>query len=604
MGKGKKKNYYSLSKVRSENIIFCTFDTETRGLGGKILCATYDTPTGPGIFIGDKSLIEWFDEIFMLYPYPCIHYAHFAQYDWRYLIPELLRRKELGYFDHLDFFLRTDKDIYQITIAIDGKKYIMRDSYALYPDTLEEFAKAFSPDLLKLELNFDNEIFDVENSNHLEYAKRDAMALRQCLINYATAVKNLFGVSIGHTAAGTAVKAWQKTLDKETIISYSEDSEREKYIRNAYYGGVVFLTTNKPHKKCKTYDLNSSYPYTMETFPMPVGSPTEVSEYIPNTLGIYEVDIEVPETIIIPIIPSRNERGSMQWRTGRFKTAITNFEIEMAVKNGHIIHEIKSGLVWNSTISPFKEFIGKCKYIRKAHKGTSYEKVAKRNQNSLYGKYGAKRTTNRIVFGQENIKDFENVKIFSEDMDDVYIVTEYSEDMPCKPEWAVFITAIARMRLIASAYALGPENVIYGDTDSLTLKENADISKLDIGDEYGQFKLEKEWKQFRAIAPKTYAGQLNNGKWTGAGKGLSTKKMTAAKYRELFETGMTEVTYLSLPSLVVALRKGMGEATEESRVSSSLDNSINYSLQEGVIKLKSNNYGKDNSLPAKCARSA
>jgi len=598
-----KKNYYALSKVRNENIIFCTFDTETENLGGRILCATYDTPIGNGIFTGDESLIEWFDEVFLKFPYPCIHYAHFAQYDWRYLIPELLRRNELGYFDRLDFNLRTDKDIYQISLVVNGKKYFMRDSYALYPDTLERFAKAFSPDLLKLELDFSKEVFDLENPAHIEYAKRDPITLRQCLLNYSTAVKQLFNVTIGHTAAGTAVKAWQRTLDKETIISYSEDSERENYIRKAYYGGVVFLTTNKSQKNCKTFDLNSSYPYTMETYPMPIGSPMETSEFIPNKLGIYEVDIEIPENIIIPIIPSRNKRGSMEWRTGRFTTSITNFEIEVAVKNGHIIHEIKSGLVWNSTIAPFEKFIGKCKSIRKAHKGTSYENVAKRSQNSLYGKYGARRQTNRIIFGQHNIENIESAKLFSEDMDDVFIVSEYSEDMPCKPEWAVFITAIARMRLITSAYAIGVEHVIYGDTDSLTLKSTADNSKLDIGDEYGQFKLEKEWQHFRAIAPKTYAGQLNNGKWTGAGKGLSTKKMTGTKYKELYHKGSTEVEYLSLPSLMVALRKGMHEATEEKRNSSNLDNSINYSLQDGNIKLKSK-HEHNSAIPLRRASSA
>lgn len=603
-----KSNFYSSSKVRDESIIFCTFDTETRGLGGELLCTTWDTPIGSGISLGENSIIQWFESIFLAFPYPCIHYAHFAQYDWRYLIPELLKRQ--GEFEKLDFNLRTDKDIYQIKLVLaDGnkkKKYIMRDSYALYPNTLKKFADAFSPDLLKLDLDFDNEVFDCTNEKHIEYAKRDPQTLRQCLINYSTAVKSLFGVTIGHTAAGTAVKAWQKSLPPETIISYSIDSERETYIRNGYYGGVVFLTSNKPHKNCKTYDLNSSYAYVMQTFPMPIGAPVEVCDFIPEKLGIYEVDIEVPDSIIIPIIPSRNKRGHMQWRTGRFTTTITNFELEFAVKHGHIIHQIKSGLVWHSTISPFYDFIEKCKSIRKAHKGSSYEGVAKRNQNSLYGKYGAKRETNRIVFGQENITSDGSAKLFSDDLDDVFIVTEYSKDMPCIPEWAVFITAIGRIRLVASAYEIGVEHVLYGDTDSITLKDTADISNLDIGLEYGQFKLEKEWETFRAIAPKTYAGKIKGNSlsastWSGAGKGLAIKKMTTDKYRQLYEEGNTEVDYLSLPSLVVALRKGITPAENKSRVSSDIENSQNFTLQNGNIYLKSV-HGPDTKLPRKIAR--
>lgn len=591
------KNFYANSKVRNEDIIFCTFDTETRGLGGDLLCTTYAIPTKSGAIIGANSAVEWFEQVFLQFAYPCIHYGHFAQYDWRYIIPHLLSCK----FDSLDFGLRTDKDIYEIRIRIGKKKFVMRDSYALYPDTLEKFAKSFSPDLLKLPFDFDNCEFDVENPAHMEYAIRDAETLRECLINYNRAVKSLFGVTVGHTAAGTAVKAWQNTLDNEIIISYSEDGERETYIRNAYYGGLVFLTSNRKHVKCKTYDFNSSYPYVMQTYPLPIGAPTEVSEFVPEKLGIYEVDIEVPESIVVPIIPSRNKRGSMQWRTGRFITTITNFEIEYAIQHGHIIHRVISGLVWHGTINPFYEFIEKCKYIRKTNKGTSYELVAKRSQNSLYGKYGARRLTNRIIFGQENITDEMQARIFSEDMDDVFIVSEYSENMPCKPEWAVFITAIARIRLVSSAYAVGVDHVIYGDTDSLTLTETADVSKLDCGFEYGQFKLEKEWECFRAIAPKTYAGKILGGKWTGAGKGLSAKKMTTNKYQELYETGKTDVDYLSLPSLVVALRKGMTPATYQHRVSSDLGNSINFSLQNDAIKLKSV-YGSNHSIPRKSAR--
>jgi DNA polymerase elongation subunit (family B) len=590
------KQFYAASKVKDENIIFCTFDTETKGLGGELLCTTWDTPIGTGISIGSHSMIDWFDEILLSYPYPCIHYAHFAQYDWRYLIPELLKRQ----FDSLEFNLRTDKDIYQIKIKIGEKQYIMRDSFALYPDKLEKFAKSFSSDLLKLSFDFDNVEFDVTNPEHLEYAKRDAQTLRQCLINYSMAVKSIFNVTIGHTAAGTAVKAWQKTFDPETIISYSEDGEREEFTRSAYFGGVVFLTTNRQLKNCRTFDVNSSYPYVMQTFPMPIGSPTEVSEYMPNKMGIYEVDIEVPDEIVIPIIPSRNNRGNMQWRRGRFVTRITNFELEFAVKHGHIIHEIKSGLVWNSTINPFHSFIEKCKSIRKENPGTSYEQVAKRGQNSLYGKYGAKRKTNRIVFGQENLTETSEAQLFSEEMDDVFIVSEYSEDMPCKPEWAVFITACARIRLLAAAYAIGAENVVYGDTDSLTVREGADISQLDCGSEYGQFKLEKIWECFRAVAPKTYAGKLECGKWTGAGKGLSASKMTTEKYQELYRTGKTSVDYLSLPSLVVALRKGIKLAAPMSRVSSDIANSVNFTLQNDEIKLKFS-YVQDHSISRKTA---
>ncbi len=586
-----KRLYYAKSKIHNDDIIFCTFDTETDGLGGKLLCTTYSSILGTDILLGENSIVDWFDNVFLNLPLPAIHYAHFAQYDWRYLIPEILGRK----FDKVEFNLRTGTDIYQIKIKIGKKWYVMRDSYAIYPAGLSDFSKQFSPELQKLTLDFEKTTFDINNPEHIEYAKRDAEALRHSLINYNSAIQKLFNVSIGHTVAGTAVKAWQKTLPDETIIHYSTDGERENFIRGAYYGGIVFLTTNEQLENCRTFDINSSYPDVMQKYPMPIGSPSRTNKYEPNAPAIYQVDIETPDNLIIPILPCRNKRGHMQWRSGRFITSITNFELEFALKHGYILHKIIDGLIWDNTINPFYDFVEICKSIRKAHKDTSYEKVAKLMQNSCYGKFGAKREKNSIVLGSENLKDDAKAQILSIDFDDVFVVSEYSEEMPCKPEWAVFITAYARLRLISTAYAVGPENVVYGDTDSLIVKADADISKIDIGAEYGQFKLEKTWLKFRAIAPKTYAGMLENGKWSGAGKGLNKKKMSQAKYKELYEQGETVVEYQTLPSLVVALKTEIAPAKMASRRSSEIKNSANYDLQNGRIKIKSM-HGSDNQI--------
>lgn len=582
-----KRNFYAAGKVRNEDTIKCTFDTETQGLGGKILCCSFATPLGVDIFIGPDSAERWIEEILFQFPYPCIHYAHFAQYDWRYIIPYLLEHK--NEYTDLQFHLRTERDIYAITITKNKKKYVMRDSYAIYSDSLKEFAKKFNASKQKLYIDFDHTQFDSSNPEHIEYAKRDAEVLKECLENYDRSVKTLFDVTLGNTVAGTAMKAWQHTLPKDLIVSYSEDGKTEEKIRDAYYGGIVFLTSNKPHFDCKTFDINSSYPYCMITYPMPIGSPVQVSEYVPGKLAIYNVRIKSPSDLLIPILPSRNDRQFMQWRKGEFTTSITNFELEYALEHGYELQKINHGLIWNQTINPFYEFVDLCRSIRKTHKGTSYEKIAKLMQNSLYGKFGSKRLRNKIVIGSEHLTGFEDAEYLSEELDDVFVVHEYSDDMPCKPEWAVFITAFARLRIISTAYKLGIENVLYGDTDSLTVKSSADISKIDIGDEYGQFKLEKQWKSFRVIAPKTYCGELDNGKWIGAGKGLKKKQMSESKFRELYATGRTEVEFATLPSLTVALKKGITPATRMSRKSSELTNSQNYVLTENVVELKSAN---------------
>lgn len=574
--------YYAKSKVRDDDIIICTFDTETDGLGGKLECCTWSTPDSPtGISIGENSVIYWLDNIFFNLPSPCIHFAHFAQYDFRYIIPELIQR---GY--EIDFNLRTDSDIYQITVKIGKKKFIMRDSFAIFPDKLENFAEMFAPDNKKLKLDFSQVKFDKHNIEHQEYAIRDAVALRESLKNYFDSIYKIFDVTAGHTVAGTAMRAWQKTLDCELMIPYSKADKFEDFIRDAYYGGLVFLTSNKQHENCRTYDINSSYPYTMQTYAMPFGAPVEIDDYIAGQLAIYDVSIIVPDDCRIPILPSRNHHGGMEFRRGTLRTKITNIELEFALTHGCVLLEIFGGITWPATINPFYNFIEKCKNIRREHKGKPYEKIAKLMQNSVYGKFAAKRSRHAIVLGSENLDEDVQAVPFSEELDDLFIIEEYSETMPCKPEWSVFITAYSRLKLISTAYAIGAEHVLYGDTDSLTLTSNADVSLIDAGNEYGQFKLEKEWDYFRAIAPKTYAGKLKSGKWTGAGKGLSMKAMNEKKYKELFEQGETEVDYESLSSLIVSLKRGMEPAKMLNKKSTDIAKSKNYDLIDGEIYLK------------------
>ena len=588
----KKRNYYAKHKVKNENQIVCSFDTETDGLGGKVLCLSYSTPAQTDIFLGDNCVKEWLNNVFFNYCYPAIHYAHFAQYDWRYILPALIDLHQSCEIV-LSIKLRSETDIFRVEAKKDGKLFVMSDSYALYPHTLKNFAKQFAPDYQKLELDFSKEVFDCKNPRHVEYAKRDAESLRQCMLNFSLATKKHFGVNVGQTAAGTSVKAWQHTLPDDLFIAFSDPGEREDFIRCAYYGGVVFLTDTAPYSDCKTFDINSSYPATMLEYPLPWGTPRECDILQYDYPAIYRCRVKAPDFLQIPIIPARNEHGSLRWYSGEFETYCTNIELQFAQLNGYELLEIYDGIIWNEVISPFVDFISKCRDIRTQHKNTSYEVLAKLKQNSLYGKFGAKRERNTIIFGQENIdpNKHENVTKLHDFCEDVYSAVEYSEDMPCKPEWAVFITAYSRIRLLQAAYSIGVENVLYGDTDSITVKKNADLSKLKIGSDYGSFKLEKEWKIFRAIAPKTYAGIVGCD-YVGKAKGVPIKSMAQAQFAELFNHGLVEVNYNTLPSLLVALKKGIRYATPAHRKSSDFQNSLHYYCIGTKCYLKSE-HGQD-----------
>jgi hypothetical protein len=174
-----------------------------------------------------------------------------------------------------------------------------------------------------------------------------------------------------------------------------------------------------------------------------------------------------------------------------------------------------------------------------------------------------------------------------------YTKRDYNDDMCCLPQWSVWITANARLHLLRAVYEqLGPDAVVYGDTDSITT-----TCELPTGKAYGDFKLEKTWSQFRALAPKVYAGQLECGKWTGAAKGITSSKEFAhifedgqrlrvprqELFRRLFEYKMVEIETKTLPSLMVTMKTGDSTLRLGKRRSTDIANSANWECDENDL---------------------
>lgn len=582
-GAKRKGDYYGAKKIiGSDEILVAAFDVESRGLGGELL-SIQTSVFGEITFDASPSMVQNFYARLFEFPSPVIWFAHFAQYDWRYLMDELLEQDM-----DFDISMRTDNDIYQITIRRDGKKYIMRDSYALWNSPLEKLAESFCPEIPKLKIDVAN--FDPTNPEHIEYAKRDVQILTTGLPRLFTMLRKHFGVNPNATFASTSLKGWQFCLPDTEIYDSSVLDAQELFVRQAYYGGIVFLTDTNTHKDCETHDINSSYPYVMSEYGVPYGRCIQTVDYHDKRMGIYRCRVRAPADLRIPIIPARDKRGSMRWYGGEFDTVCTNRELVFAANNGYEIIEIYDGLVWEQTVFPFSAFIEKCKAIRKEYKDGPEEHLAKFMQNALYGKFGSRRERRR-VFAAINATDDELIGAMPiDDSGKWYSVKEIDDGMRTLPQWAVFITAHARLRLLQAAYSAGVDNVLYGDTDSLTLKSGA-AGAIDKGNEYGQFKLEKHWAEFRAIAPKVYSGIRimadGSRKFIGAAKGLPRKNLTETNWRQLLEDGATSAEALSLDSLRLSLKNGVKPASILLRQSSTLDNSINFErLTDGRVSLK------------------
>jgi hypothetical protein len=592
--RGVKVDYYARKALRPEDeILVGAIDVETDGFNGELLMVQWGIAGEIHTASGSDMLDKLFDFV-LQWTKPAVWYSHFAQYDWRYLIPWLI---EKGYV--LDLGMRTDNDVYEVRITnTDGETVILRDSFALWNSKLEALADTFCPEIPKLKI--DIEQFDPENPEHIAYARRDVQILMVGLPRLFDMLSEHFGVNAGATTAGTALKAWQKSLQKDEIYDCSEWGPKEAFIRQAYYGGIVFLTNNVAQTDCITCDINSSYPAVMDECGVPWGRVVETVDWQSGLPGIYRVRVRAPDGLIVPILPARNNRGAMRWYSGEFETVVTNIELLFAAQHGYEILEIYEGVCFEKTIYPFSDLISHCKMLRMVYKDMPVEMLAKLIQNSLYGKFGARRDRVRVMHAKTmEDEDYIGAQPLDDD-GEFYIRKEFDEEMRCLPQWSVFITANARLKLLKAAYAVGPENVIYGDTDSITLKKGNE-HLIDIGPNYGQFKIEKEWETFRAVGPKQYSGKLGadilkadgsvkvaKGSYLGAAKGLAKKAMKEINWKELLEDGATKATTITIDSLRVCLKKGIRPARTVTRNSSDISNSSNYdALPDGNVRVKS-----------------
>lgn len=596
--RGPVKDYYARKAVRSEDSpIVGGIDVETEGFNGKLLMVQWGIMGEIYTSTADNMVEEMFETV-LNWPStsecPVIWYSHFAQYDWRYFTSYLI---ENGYV--IELGMRTDNDVYEIRIRNkEDATVVLRDSFALWPSKLENLAETFCPEIPKIEIDIEH--FDPTNPEHITYAKRDVQILMVGLPRLFDLLAEHFYVASGATTAGIALKAWQRSLPKDTIYDCSAWGPQEAFIRQAYYGGIVFLTNNVAQHNCITVDINSSYPSVMDELGVPYGRAVKTVDWQNSLPGIYRCRVRAPDGIIVPILPARNNRGAMRWYSGEFDTCVTSKELLFAAKHGYEILEVYEGICFEDWVYPFSDLIGHCKVLREVYKDMSVEVLAKLIQNALYGKFGARRERVRVMHVDSmEEEDFLGANPM-DDKGEWYTRKEFDEDMRCLPEWSVFITAHARLKLLSAVYAVGPENVIYGDTDSLTLKKGFE-HLIDIGPRYGQFKIEKEWQVFRAIGPKQYTGilgrdivkangeiKLKKGSYLGAAKGLAKKAMKEVNWKELLEDGETKATTITIDSFRVCLKKGITPAREVTRKSSDISNSSNYdALPDGNVRVKS-----------------
>lgn len=497
-----------------------------------------------------------------------------GEYDYVYLL-DPAKADALSGRARVDPVVRGDAMIgYRVRAA--KHRTDLRDSFALLPAGLASLAAQLSPALPKLDIGLaDGVTFDPDRDDHRAYAARDVIATLAVLVRFRAILAERFdGALPSWSAASTALRAWTLTLADGERYRRISDSD-DPLARAGYYGGLVHVGSIVPHDDVITLDVNSMYPSTMRDAGVPDGWSWGVSRFDPRRPGIYRCTVRVPEGTPFTFVPYRDPRGQLAWPTGTFPTVLTSPEIVAARAHGVRV-SVHGGTVWQRLAYPFGTYVDRIEVMRA--EGGAMSLVGKLMGNGLYGKFGARPTRDEWAISATRPGPGWTPPAY--DDQDPTATRRYAglwirTDVPLRapyllPHWAAWITAGARLRLVALADAIGPEHVLYTDTDSVTapaapIEAAIAAGRISLSAAFGDVKVEHRYSRFRALAPKVYLG-VENGEPVYRAKGIPRRLVAAA-----FDTGMVE---WDSPNAAIQVMQGATMTTHRTRRLSSIDHSL------------------------------
>lgn len=494
---------------------FIAADTETEGLGGRLIIGGYAKSDDPDAEITTFTTAdEWLAEILNEKNEGYIWYVHNGgEYDFKYLIPALRAFQERVTTMTTRVIMSGQRIIgYKITFR--KHTYELRDSYALMPESLENLTSILCPMFHKKDIGLkEGVIFDRHNTVHMDYFRTDILGLLHAVEAFRNIVWDIFGVPLGWTAPATAMMAWRHTLPAERF-HWRQNRHAEAFFREAYYGGLVFLTDHEERENCTSVDFNSMYPSVMREYGVPTGSAIHTTYRDDQYAGIYQVRAHIPEDFPFTMIPHR-EGNTVTWPTGDFIAYASRHEMQFAEQYGAVF-EVIHGYNFQQEEFIFTEFIDLCEEQRIAAKGTGIDKVVKIMQNGLYGKFGSRPVIQGFAIRQDDAGGewTPHMAIDGSIVEGLYYKDDRLKAAYIQPHWAAWVTSHARVKMATAVMAIGVDKVYYGDTDSITADTEAIRSahargELEIGKKYGMLKEEHRYLTFWAGGPKNYQGRLD-----------------------------------------------------------------------------------------------
>ena len=393
---------------------------------------------------------------------------HNLKFDGAFIMDWLLRNN----YDHTEDRPRSGQfstlisgmgDHYQIEVKWHtGHTTRFKDSHKKLPMSVANVAITFNLDELKGDI--DHAKYRPPGyrptADEWDYVRRDVEIMAQAMNQRLIDGRKL-------TTGSDALQDYKKVLGTKRFEKFFPilHEDMDKTVRLAYRGGYTYANprfTEQQTGHGSVYDVNSLYPFVMNSKPLPYGYPDFFDAYPPHD-GLYIVSITFTAQLRDGFLPMIQIKNSFRFSPTEYQTRITepttmvvtNIDLELMHEHYHLnILSYNGGLAFKYATGFFGEYIEKWSKIKEESTGGQRE-IAKLFLNSLYGKFA----TNPDITGK--------IPVLDEVTDTVQLVQgEPSTRDPVYTPMGVFITSWARDVMIRAAQA-NVEVFAYCDTDSL-----------------------------------------------------------------------------------------------------------------------------------------
>ncbi len=589
-----KKKVNKLSPL--DSIVYCDFETVVFNNKHYVTCFSFIPANSNSNIvksisnINSNNIEELSENLISVYIQLCIDFANRSSLNKSFFIFHNLGKFDslfilnyfTKYFSNNIQIITRDNIIYEMVLAYNNKKIIFRDSYLLFPVSLDKMSQLFNLNVSKnLNWNYLTTLQDYHSSEFIylleNYCLNDTYILKEGFNLYIKLIFEKFKINLldNLTLSSLSLKIFRLYYyDFYNTPIENLNNNFDIFIRKAFKGGVVEVY--KPYlSNGYHYDINSLYPYVMSVNDMPINSPKfiEIDDNfnIDSFFGFIEVEVETPTDLYIPFLVHTDKTGKLISPLGKWKDTYFSEEVKYAIKLGYKFKYLKAVEFKRGKV--FSNFVNSLYNERINQKDIGISNIIKLLLNSLYGRLGMhnnnfsseiinndKETINnkfflkqiktinylyeKIIYNFKKIVDYNFIirSYLSKNISSLNLNKVLNQKlMSQKPfntavQISAAVTSYGRIEMYKYK-VLKDINVYYTDTDSIYTDKPLPSHLVD-NINLGFMRYENSIKEAYFIAPKLYYILTTENIEKCVGKGIEKNILTKFDYINLYNNNL------------------------------------------------------------------